>query len=91
MIIVTKLKLDMTQRPYWSAMLIDDKENNHVVREVISMTFDINDNYNKWKEYEKANNAMAREIMGAKSKKEQYIIAQMFLEESAFDKTENRN
>jgi hypothetical protein len=91
MITVTKLKQDMTQRPYWSVMLIDDKENNHIVREVISLTFDINDNYNKWKEYEKANNRMAIELMSAKNKKEQYILAQMFLEESVYDKTENRN
>lgn len=91
MIIVTKLKLDMLKRPFWSCLLVDDQENNHIVREVHSLTFDINDNFNKWKEFEKAHNRMAKEIMAAKNPKEQYMIAQMFLQTSVFDKTENRN
>lgn len=90
MIIVTKLKLDMTQQPYWSAMLVDDKENNRVMREVISLTFDIKDRFNKWKEYEKVHNRMAIEIMNEGGPKEQYLISQMFLQDSEFSKTENR-
>jgi len=91
MIIVTKLKVDQKQLPYWSVMLINDKENNCVMREVISQTFDINNRYNKWKQYEMAHNRMAKEIMAEGGPKEQYIIAQMFLEQSEFDKTENRS
>jgi hypothetical protein len=90
MLIVTKLKTDLHQKPYWSCMLVDDQENNRIVREVISLTFDIMDSFNKWKEFEKAHNRMAKEIMSAKNPKEQYLIAQEFLRESPFDKRENR-
>lgn len=87
MIVVTKLKLDMKQLPYWSVMLVND--DGAIMREVISLTFDINDRYNKWKEYEKASNRMAKEIMNEGGKEEQYIISQMFLMETQYDRKEN--
>lgn len=93
MIIVAKLKLDLKQLPYWSFMLVDDHTNNRIMHEVISQTFDVNDNYNKWKQYEMASNRMAKELMGeAKGNRgKAFTIAKMFLDESVFDKTENRN
>jgi hypothetical protein len=88
MIIVAKLKLDQKQLPYWSFMLEHD---GRISREVVSQTFDINDNYNKWKQYEMASNRMAKELMGAEGgRKAQYVIAQMFLQESQYDRSENK-
>jgi hypothetical protein len=90
MIIVTKLKLDKVGKVYWSALLVDDRENNRIMREVISLAFDIKDRFNKWKEFEKCHNRMAIEIMNEGGPKEQYLISQMFLQPTEFDKTENR-
>lgn len=91
MLIVTKLKVDQKSLPYWSVMLVDDKENNRIMREVVSQTFDINHKWNKWKQFEMAHNRMAKEIMKEGGPKEQHLISQMLLQESQFDKTENRN
>lgn len=85
--IIAKLKQDLKQLPYWSFMLEHD---GAIMREVISLTFDINDRYNKWKEYEKASNRMAKEIMNEGGPQDQYLIAQMFLSESEYDRKENR-
>jgi hypothetical protein len=91
MLIVTKLKVDQKSLPYWSCMLVNDEENNTIMREVVSQTFDINNKYNKWKQFEMAHNRMAKEIMNEGGPREQYQISQMLLRESEFDKTENRN
>lgn len=92
MFIITKLKLDLKQQPYWSSKLVNDSDNNNVMLEVNSQTFDINHDYNKWKQYEMAQIRMAKEIMArTKDPAERYAIAQMFLNESEYDKTENRN
>lgn len=88
MFIVSKLKLDQKQLPYWSFMLVHD---NHIMREVVSQTFDINNKFNKWKQFEMASNRMAKEIMAEGSRPEQYVISEMFLQESEFDRKENKS
>jgi hypothetical protein len=91
MIIVTKLKEDLVGKIFWALMLVNDQENDAVMFEVHSLAFDMHDNYTKWKEFEKAHNRMAIELMNAKhGKKGQLVINQMFLAPNKYDKIENR-
>lgn len=82
----TKIKLDKRGDAYWSVMLIHD---NQIMREVVSQTFNAFKPHQKWKEWEKAQNRMAKELMNEGSMEEQKLIARMFMSGSEFDRHEN--
>jgi hypothetical protein len=66
--IETVLKIDeRRQRPYWSSQLVYDNDNNNkVLLEVVSQTFDFKDFNGFCSNFERCNNRMLKEILKRK-------------------------
>ncbi len=75
MYIITKLKLDQKQQPYWSCMLMNGTE---CVREVHSQVFDPVDKFQYWQMYERCFIRMAKEIA---REPDQVVIMHMLTQE----------